>query len=414
MPESQRVSAIRPGSEGWWMMAIDRRSILAGAAVAALPIAAHGASFTDFLAAIAGEAQAAGVSAATVRRELAGLEPDAAVIAQSRKQSEFTRPFWDYIEGAVSAARLKQSVPAAFRGAQAFKFIERRLGVERHVVAGIWGMESNFGAATGDKDVLRSVASLAFSGYRDDFYRNETIAALRILEDGHIGRERMLGSWAGAMGQTQFIPSSFLTYAFDADGDGAKNIWTSIPDALASAANHLKLDGWIAGLPWGFEVLVSDGFDFAYGDRMTRHAFADLARAGLARPSGEAMPGSGAGSLFLPTGIRGPAFVITDNFEVIRKYNTSDAYALAVGLLGDRMFGAGPLAGRWPRTEKQLGAKELAELQRSLKAMGLPISKIDGKLGWQTRQGVQAVQRKLGEIPDGHPTARFMAALRRL
>jgi membrane-bound lytic murein transglycosylase B len=396
------------------MIGFDRRMFLGAAAMALAPVVAEAADFGSFLQDVAAEAAAAGIDRALIERELSSLAPDPAVIAQSRKQSEFTRPFWDYVEGAVSAARLKQGAAAAGRGARAFALIERDYGVERPVVAGIWGMESNFGASMGDKDVLRSVASLAFSGYRGGFYRKETIAALRILAEGHIARSGMLGSWAGAMGQTQFIPSSFLTYAADADGDGRKNIWTSIPDALASAANHLKLDGWIAALPWGFEVVVPESFDFALGDRMTRHSFADLAAAGLVRPNGAKMPGQGAGSLFLPTGIRGPAFVITDNFEVIRKYNTSDAYALAVGLLGDRLFGAPPLSGRWPKAEKQLGPKELAELQKKLKALGLPISKIDGKLGWQTRQGVQSIQRRLGQLPDGHPTQPFLAAIRGL
>jgi membrane-bound lytic murein transglycosylase B len=369
--------------------------------------------FSSYLASIKPAAQKAGISDALFDRATNGLAPDESVIAQSKKQSEFTRPFWDYVEGAVSAARLKQGAAAIKRAGKAFAAIEQTLGVGRAVIGGIWGMESNFGAAMGDKDVLRSTASLGFSGYRGDFYTQEFIAALLILEQGHISREGMIGSWAGAMGQTQFIPSSFLKYAYDLDGDGQKNIWTSASDALASAANHLKLNGWISGLPWGFEVTVPQGFDFAFGDRMTRHSFADLAGQGIARPGGLSMPRAGKGSLFLPTGIEGPAFVITDNFEVIRKYNTSDAYALGVGLLGDRLFGASPLNGRWPKSIPQLQAKELADLQRRLKALGLPITKIDGKLGWQTRQGVQAVQRKLGIVPDGHPTAALLAAMAR-
>ncbi len=392
---------------------IDRRSFLAGSTLlAAGPASASDQDFPAFIAGLKPRALEAGVQAASFDRLVSGLTPDASVIASSRKQSEFTRPFWDYIDGAVSSARLKQGAAATRRASGDFAWLESKLGVERTTVAGIWGMESNFGASTGSKDVLRSVASLAFARYRDGFYADEFIAALRILEEGHVDRTGMLGSWAGAMGQTQFIPSSFLKYAIDADGDGRKNIWTSTRDALASAANHLKLDGWAGGLPWGFEVSVPEAFDFAFADRMTRHTFKVLSQQGLKRPAGKPWPGNGAGSLFLPTGIRGPAFVITDNFEVIRKYNISDAYGLAVGLLGDRLFGGPPLSADWPRAETQLGGRELAELQQRLKAMGLPIAKIDGKLGWQTRQGVQSVQKSLRLLPDGHPTQAFLKILR--
>jgi membrane-bound lytic murein transglycosylase B len=390
----------------------DRRAVLAGLAAAFVaPVAfAQDAAFRRFIASLWPDAQALGVSEATFAAATADLEPDAAVIAQSRKQSEFTRPFWDYVEGAVSGARLRAGAPKIAAAARDFAFIEKQLGVDRQVVAGIWGMESNFGAAMGDKDIPRSLASLAFAKYRGDFYRDEFLKALVILEQGHVDRAAMRGSWAGAMGQTQFIPSSFLDYAVDADGDGRKDIWASRRDALASAANHLKRDGWIAGLPWGFEVIVPTGFDFAYGDRMARHAFATFAKLGVTPAAGRWPKGSG--GLFLPVGIDGPAFIITDNFEVIRKYNTSDAYAVGVGLLGDRLFGAPALTARWPKDQKQLGAKDLADLQTRLKAMGLPIDKIDGKLGWQTRQGVQAAQKSLGLLPDGHPTPAFLARLR--
>jgi membrane-bound lytic murein transglycosylase B len=399
---------------------ITRRTVFVGLGLACLgsacvypkSAAAGDGSFGSFLKGLRPAALQSGVQEALFDRMIDGLEVDPAVIALSRKQSEFTRPFWAYVDGAVSPQRLRQGASAVQRASPALGWAEKHLGVERSVVAGIWGMESNFGTATGDKDVLRSTASLAFGGYRDPFYINEFLAALRIVQDGDIERAGLLGSWAGAMGQTQFIPSSFLKYALDADGDGRKNIWTSPADALASAANHLHLDGWTQGLPWGFEVVVPKGFDFAFADRMARHRFSALSAQGLLRPGGAALPTHGSGGLFLPTGLKGPAFVITDNFEVIRKYNTSDAYALAVGLLGDRLFGAAPLSASWPKDIPQLQARELTELQQRLKALGLPMAKIDGKLGWQTRQGVQAVQRKLGDVPDGHPTQAFLKAVR--
>jgi membrane-bound lytic murein transglycosylase B len=394
---------------------LDRRVFLLGAtAVLSAPAAAKGLEFTLFVEQLKPQATAAGIDAAFFDAAVKGLAVDTAVIGQSEKQSEFTRPFWDYVEGAVSPARIRQGLAALRTARGSLARVSGTLAVERQVIAGIWGMESNFGASMGNKDVLRSTGSLAFAGYRGDFYAKEFIAALRILQEGHIARKGLLGSWAGAMGQTQFIPSSFLAYAYDLDGDGRKNIWTSSADALASAANHLKLDGWISGLPWGFEVVLPAGFDWTYGDRMQRHDFSVLSGTGLRRPGDAAFPASGTGGLFLPVGANGPAFVITGNFEVIRKYNTSDAYALGVGLLGDRLFGAPALAGKWPKNEPQLGTRQLADLQQRLKSLGLPVSKIDGKLGWQTRQAVQAVQRRLGLTPDGHPGPALLQAASRL
>jgi membrane-bound lytic murein transglycosylase B len=395
-------------------MLLDRRGF-AGAmiALAFVPSPGQAADFSAFVARLQLQAAANGISKARFAELTAGLEPDDKVIAQSKKQSEFSRPFWDYIESAASGARIAAGLAALKRHRGTLEAVSQSYQVGDGVIAGIWGMESNFGASQGDKDVLRSVASLAFAGYRRDFYIEQFIAALTIIEQGHIARNAMLGSWAGAMGQTQFMPASFLQYAADGDGDGRKNIWSSVADALASAANHLKLDGWIAGLPWGFEVSVPQDFDWAYGDRMARHDLAQFATLGVTRTNGRKMP-RGAGGLFLPTGIDGPAFLITDNFEVIRKYNTSDAYALGVGHLGDRLTGGKGLAKPWPKNTPQLSNAELLDVQKRLKAKGLPQAKLDGKLGWQTRQGVQAVQRELGMVPDGHPTKPFHAALKSL
>jgi membrane-bound lytic murein transglycosylase B len=268
---------------------LDRRRMIgisaAGmASVIANQSFAQSADFQGLLQSLAGDARAAGVSDALFRSVIADLVFDPGPAASSGGQSEFSRPFWDYVNSAVSAGRLSAGRAAANRAQGDFAWVERNLGVDKEVVAGIWGMESNFGAAMGNKDVLRSTASLAFRGSRRDFYRQQFIAALKILQEGHISRERMVGSWAGAMGQTQFIPTSFLKYAVDGDGDGRKNIWTSTRDALASAANHLKLDGWVTGLPWGFEVVLPAKFDWTYGDRTARHSFAKFQEIGVRSP----------------------------------------------------------------------------------------------------------------------------------
>jgi lytic murein transglycosylase len=373
---------------------------------------AQSSDFAGFLRQLRPRALAAGVSAATYDRVTADLVFDPGPVAASRRQGEFSRPFWDYLGGAVSQARITAGQAAVRRAGDAFNWIERTLGVDRAVVAGIWGMESNYGAGMGSSDVLRSTASLAAERVRGDFYAGEFIAALKILDEGHVTRAGLVGSWAGAMGQPQFIPSSFLKYAVDADGDGRKNIWTSTRDALASAANHLKVDGWVQGLPWGFEVTLPAGFDLArYGDRTARHEFALWRRLGVARVGAE-MPARGGAGLFLPTGIRGPAFVVTDNFEVIRQYNTSDAYAVGVGHLGDRIFGGAAIRAAWPRGEAQLTNAQLAEMQRMLQAKGHDVGRVDGRLGWRMRRAVQAVQQDLGLPPDGHPTPALFARMR--
>lgn len=368
--------------------------------------------FAAFLETLRADARSAGVSSATFDRAVSGLSYDPGPARASGGQREFTRPFWDYLNGAVSAARINAGKAAAGRAASAFQWISANLGVERAVVAGIWGMESNFGAGMGSSDVIRSTASLAFQRVRGDFYRQQFVAALKILEEGHVTRDGLVGSWAGAMGQPQFIPTSFLKYAIDADGDGRKDIWRSTMDALASAANHLKVDGWRTGLPAAFEVTLPERFDWDYGERTARHEFATLQRIGLRRPDGSALPQRGTGGVFLPAGVNGPAFVVTDNFEVIRQYNTSDSYALAVAHLGDRIFGGAPIRKPWPTGERQLSNTELSELQRLLQARGHQVGRIDGRIGQGTRRLVALEQKRLGMVPDGHPSPAVLARLR--
>jgi membrane-bound lytic murein transglycosylase B len=392
-----------------------RRATLAGAAgslaAGVLPATAQ-ADFGGFLESLRPEARAAGVSAQTFDAAVSGLTFDPGPVQASGGQREFTRPFWDYVNGAVSAGRIAAGKAAAGRAEAAFGWIRANLGVERAVVAGIWGMESNFGAGMGSSDVLRSTASLAFRRVRGDFYRQQFVAALKILDEGHMTRQGLVGSWAGAMGQPQFIPTSFLKYAIDADGDGRKDIWRSTTDALASAANHLKLDGWTSGLPSAFEVMLPESFDWTYSDRTARHDFSVFTRLGLRRPDGLAMPARGQGGVFLPTGASGPAFIVTDNFEVIRQYNTSDSYALAVVHLGDRIFGGAPIRKSWPTGERQLSTAEITELQQILQARGHQVGRIDGRIGQGTRKLVQTEQKRLGLPPDGHPSPAVLARLR--
>lgn len=382
---------------------------LAKKQVAAKAAPAHG-DFQGFLARLWPDAQKQGVSRKTFDSAFNGMTPDASIIALTKKQSEFVKPIWSYLDSAISQARLDRGRAAAEQYADVLASLERKYGVDRRAVLGVWGMETNFGSYTGDKDVIRSLATLAFKRYRDDFFRDELLVALRILEEGHVERQAMRGSWAGAMGQTQFMPSSFMKYAVDYDGDGAKDIWGTVPDALASTANYLASFGWEAGVPWGIEVTLPEGFDLASAGGS--HEFSRWGEAGLSRVGGAALPRKGKAVLFLPAGIKGPALLISDNFKVIKKYNSSDAYALGVAHLGDRLLGGGPIRASWPRGEKRLSLEETKEVQRRIVAMGLPVGKIDGRIGEQSRESVKKAQIRHGLPADGYPTLALLTRLR--
>ncbi len=364
--------------------------------------------FSRFVEALWPAAKAAGVSRATFDTAFRGVQPDPKIVALTRKQSEFSRPIWEYVNGSVSPQRLANARAAAQEWRSTLDTIEGRYGVPREVVLAVWGMESGFGANTGGFYVVRSLATLAFVRYRGDFFRGELIQALQILEEGHIGRDGLKGSWAGAMGQTQFMPSSFVAYAIDQDGDGRRNIWTSAPDALASTANYLKQKGWKPGLPWVVEVALPGTLDF----RTQRRGFADWASVGVKRTDGKNLPRSGEANLFLPAGVRGPAFLVGDNFEVIRAYNSSDAYALGVGYLANRIGGGSPLARAWPTGEAALTHPEKEEVQKRLAKLGLYDGEADGRHGGRTRDAIRAFQLRSGLIADGYADSAVLKALR--
>ena len=304
-------------------------------------------SFRVFLGSLWPQAARHGVSRATFDAALAGLTPDPTVIAHTQKQAEFVKPIADYLASAVSDERITKGRGAVADWQNTLGKIEGAYGVDRYTLLGVWGMESNFGAFTGNNNVIQALATLASADYRPDYFRGELITALRILEERHIALASMTGSWAGAMGQTQFMPSSFMKYAVDFTGDGHKNIWTSVPDALASTANYLARHGWIQNYTWGYEVLPPRGFE-PDGPSAHAHGFATFAAAGFRRADGAPMPTQGEAELVLPAGADGPAFLVTKNFRVIKTYNNSTAYALGVGLLSDRIAGAGPLRTAWP------------------------------------------------------------------
>jgi lytic murein transglycosylase len=289
------------------------------------------------------------VSRAVFDRAMAGVTLDPAVIEKTRKQAEFVKPLGEYLASAVSPTRIETGKAKARDWLPWIAKAETEYGVDRYIVLAVWGLETNFGGFAGNDYVVRSLASLAYVHYRGDYFRRELIAALEILAHGHIDPPHMLGSWAGAMGQTQFMPSSFNTYAVDFDGDGRRDIWTSVPDAIGSTANYLRKHGWLAGETWGYEVLLPPGTEVET-ERQT--GFAAWADRGLRRADGGEMPREGRAALLRPAGPTGPAFLVTPNYKVIKSYNNSTAYALGVSLLSDRIAGWGPLKGQWPMASR--------------------------------------------------------------
>ena len=376
------------------------------------PSAKSEAGFRAYLDSLWPHAQAAGVTRATFDAALARVTFDASVVRPMAAQAEFVKPIWGYINSAVSPQRIERGREMARAYQSVLATIESRTGVDRHTVLAVWGMETSYGSFTGKNSTIRALASLAYSGNREEFFRKELIGAMLIIQEGHARPETLTGSWAGAMGQTQFMPTSFLKYAVDFDGDGRKDIWTNIPDALASTANYLASFGWERGVPWGIEVVLPQNFDVSGHDPMDYKPFAYWASAGLRRPDGSAMPTGGAATIALPAGRNGPAFLLTKNFRVIKEYNRSNAYAFGIGHLGDRIAGAGAIAGKWPVAEKPLSTAQAMDLQRNLQRMGFNVGKIDGKFGDQVTAAVRAYQMKAGLVADGYPSLALLQQMR--
>lgn len=367
-------------------------------------------SFSQWREQFRAEALAAGISAATFDQAFAGVQPDPAVIEADRSQPEFTRPVWQYLEGAISPQRVRSGRRLLSEHATTLDQIEARYGVDRETLVAVWGLESSFGQIMGDKSVIRSLATLAHEGRRPAFAKSQLIAALEILQHGDVAPQRMRGSWAGAMGQTQFIPTTYNTHAVDFDGDGKRDIWNSSADALASAAHYLQASGWKQGKAWGFEVELPEGFDYALADAEIRKPLAEWRSLGLRNLPGDQEDASA--SLLLPAGHRGPAFLIMDNFRAILRYNNSSAYALAIGLLAENFQGKGEVAGSWPRGEQPLSRSERLELQERLVAQGFDPGTPDGIIGANTRKAIRGFQQRLGWPADGHPTQELLGRLR--
>src|SRR5271169_767114 len=343
----------------------------------------------------------------------APLTPDLRIMDLLDAQPEFTKSFWDYLDLLVNDTRIKQGRALLARYRATFDAVERAYGVDRYSIAAIWGVETDYGAQVGDRPVIRSTATLACIGRRQNYFREEFLSALEILARGDVRADRLVGSWAGAFGPTQFMPTAFKRYAVDFDRDGRRDVVDSVPDIIASTANNLKKDGWVAGQTWGYEVVVPATLDFTLIDHAHMLPIRDWERYGITRPGGKSFPHPDDHAfLLVPAGVQGPGFLMLTNFRVIMKYNPAEAYALAIGHLGDRLRGGGPLLQAWPREERPLTVAERYELQQLLGQRGFDIGEPDGRIGPRTRIAIRNFQVATGQIPDGFPSSHVLDRLR--
>lgn len=383
---------------------------------AMLPTAARAQSSAEFRAFVEGlwpQAQARRVSRSTFDTAFRGIEPDPEVLELSRKQPEFKQTIGEYVEKRTSETRVANGRAKLEEWGAVLGAIENFYGVDRYVVVAVWGMETNYGGFMGGHNVVRALATLACCSHRKAYFRAELLNALDVLQQGHVAPDKMLGSWAGAMGHTQFMPSSFKRFAADGTADGRRDIWTTIPDALASTANYLKENNWRAGQTWGYEVILGEGFDFKRNGRGTRRTLGDWAKLGVTRANQQPFPRpDDVGTLLLPAGAAGPAFLVLPNFSVIKRYNNADSYALAVGHLADRIRGAGPFVAPWPVAPGALSRTEREELQRLLAGHGYDVGEPDGDIGTKTRIAIRAFQQANGLSTDGDADKTLLVRLR--
>jgi lytic murein transglycosylase len=377
-----------------------------------VPVAAN-SGFQAWINGFRRRAMAQGISSSTLNRAFRGVEYDNDVIRRDRNQSEFTKTIWEYLDSAVSDSRVKNGKKALREQRRRLNRIEATYGVDKEVVVAVWGMESNYGNHRGNMNVIQSLATLAYDGRRGRFFEKQLIAALKILQSGDVAPRKMTGSWAGAMGHTQFIPTSYLAYAVDFTGDGKRDIWSEDPsDALASTAAYLKRFGWVKGQPWGVEVQLPRGFNYGLASRSVKKSPAEWARLGIVGTNGRAVPNHGTASILLPAGGNGAAFMIFKNFSVIERYNAADAYVIGVGHLSDRIAGGPAIQAKWPRGDRSLNFRERKELQQRLSRAGFNTGGVDGKIGPKTLAAIRSYQASKGLIPDGYASLKLLRRLR--
>ena len=369
--------------------------------------------FESWVANFRNRALRQGISSRTFDAAFANARYLPETIQKDRNQAEFIKPMSDYMGTAASDARVSNGRDMMRVHARLLAQLEATYGVEAHIIVAFWGMESSYGQRRGDVPLISTLATLAFDGRRGRFFEAQLISALKILQRGDISASRMTGSWAGAMGHTQFIPTSYEAYAVDFTGDGRRDIWSDDPsDALASTAAYVSRFGWRKGQPWGVEVRLPQGFDFDRSNRAVKMSPARWGQLGVRGTDGRVVPNYGEAALITPTGARGPAFLVFRNFDVISRYNNAEAYIVGVGHLGDRIRGMGPLQTGWPQGERDLFRAERSELQQRLTAAGFSTAGVDGKIGPATRRAIRAYQQATGLPADGFASLSLLQRLR--
>jgi lytic murein transglycosylase len=389
-----------------------RRLLLAFAAAAAL-LALSPPARADFSACVANlraDAARAGISAGTIGRAFSGLQPDAKVLEFEKQQPEFKTPIWDYVAGLVDDERVTDGKAAMAKYAHALAHAEETYGVSRYMLAAIWGVESNFGTQMGERPLVQSLSTLACYGERAGYFRSELMAALKIIDRGDVPAEKLAGSWAGAFGQTQFMPSSYLRLAV-AGSDGGRDIVDSADAALASTAHYFQRSGWRSGVPWGFEVKLPPDYSGPSG-RRNRQSMSFWSSRGIARLDGRPL-GQGEAGLFLPAGRDGPAFLVTKNFDVVYSYNAAESYSLAACVLADRLAGGPGIVTPWPTDDPGLSRAGRRELQTLLTRRGYDVGPPDGAVGKKTRDAIADFQQKNGMPVNGRASQKVLEALRR-
>ena len=385
-------------------------SCLAASAGAVIAPGAARAVLSECVASLRADGARAGVSSRTLDIAFNGLQPDMKVLDFQKEQPEFKTPIWDYVDGLVDEERVADGKAAMAANAHALARAEETYGVSRYMLAAIWGVESNFGAEMGKRPLVQSLSTLACYGARPAYFRSELMAALKIIDRGDIPAEKLAGSWAGAFGQTQFMPSSYLRLAV-AGGDGRRDIVDSADDALSSTANYFVKSGWRSGIPWGFEVKVPPGYSGPSG-RKAKQPMSAWAARGIARIDGRPL-GEGEAGLLLPAGPAGPAFLVTRNFDVVYSYNAAESYSLAACVLADRLAGGAGIVTPWPTDDPGLSRIERRELQTLLTKKGYDIGEPDGAIGTKTKEAIADFEQKNGLPVNGRASAKVLEALRR-
>jgi len=371
------------------------------------------ANFDGCVAAMWPDAARRNISQDSFQRFTTGLSPDLRIMDLLDAQPEFSKSIWDYLDILVNDNRLTKGREVLAKYKAQFDATEKAYGVDRYIIASIWGIESNYSTQIGDRSVLQSTATLACVGRRQAYFKDEFLSALEILHRGDLRPEQMRGSWAGAFGPTQFMPTAFKRFAVDADGDGRRDVVDNPADLIASTANNLKKDGWQTGASWGYEVVVPQGFNYMLADRAKAMTVAQWQGLGVARPNNQPFPQPAEKAYLLaPAGAAGPGFLMLQNFRVIMKYNPAEAYALAIGHFADRLRGGQPFAQPWPRQERELSRAERLELQQLLANRGFYKGTPDGQFGGQTREALRGFQASIGAPADGFASADVLERLR--